>query len=507
MFLTAQYHYAIIDTVSIRLRLYHFGKLVSITGHNRKVSVMIMLIMLPMMIFPFSLAEADDVCNIGSRLELFVDDYLIDKMDGVSLKLHNPIPREVAIVFDSPHDGNTSAYVTVFQDDDIYRMYYRGSAYDFANKKDLHELTCYAESKDGINWYKPELDLYEFDGSTKNNIIWRGIGIHNFTPFKDTNPNVDSDAKYKALGGLGSEGLIAFKSSDGIHWVKIQDKPVITKGAFDSQNLAFWNPVTECYMDFHRDFKDGIRQIMTCTSKDFINWTEPQWIDFGDAPLEHLYTNAVTPYYRAPHILMGFPKRFAESRKKLSQELWTGVSDGVYMTSRDGLHWHRWLEAFIRPGLQMERWGQRNNMTAYGILVTESGISNAPKELSIYSSEAYCMGNNRLRRYTLRIDGFVSVNASYKGGELLTKPFIFDGKELVINYSTSAVGSVRVEITDKDGNAISGFNLNDCPEIYGDEIEKIVQWKTSSDVSLLAGQVVRLRFILKDADLYSIRFR
>jgi len=464
-----------------------------------------------MMIFMFPMlsvgAVPDDVQNIGSYLELFVDDWLIDKMDGVALKLHNPTPREVAITFNSPFDGNTSAYVTVFQDDNLYRMYYRGSKYDFKNDKDLHELTCYAESDDGIHWRKPELNLYEFDGSTKNNIIWRGIGIHNFTPFKDTNPNAGPDAKYKALGGLGSEGLIAFKSPDGIHWKTIQNKPVITKGAFDSQNLAFWNSLTNCYMDFHRDFKDGVRQIMTCTSKDFINWTEPQWIDFGDAPLEHLYTNAVTPYYRAPQILMGFPKRFAESRKKLDDQKWTGVSDGVFMTSRDGMHWHRWLEAFIRPGLQKERWGQRNNMTAWGILVTRSDIIGTPDELSIYSSEAYCDEDNRLRRYTLRIDGFVSVNAPYKGGEFLTKPLTFDGKNLVINYSTSAIGSIRVEIQDKDGKPIPGFTLDDCPEIYGDEIEKVINWKSSSDLGSLTGNVVKLRFILKDADLYSMRFR
>lgn len=466
-----------------------------------------MMFMFPMLSFGAVTDNSNETQNIGSRLELFVDDWLIDKMDGVTLKLHNPTPREVAITFDAPCEGNTSAYVTVFQDENLYRMYFRGSKYDFANDKDLHELTCYAESDDGIHWRKPELNLYEFDGSTRNNIIWRGIGIHNFTPFKDTNPNIKPDAKYKALGGLGSEGLMAFKSPDGIHWTQIQEKPVITKGAFDSQNLAFWNPLTDCYMDFHRDFKDNVRQIMTCTSKDFINWTEPQWIDFGDAPLENLYTNAVTPYYRAPHILMGFPKRFAESRKKIDEDKWTGVSDGVFMTSRDGMHWHRWLEAFIRPGLQRDRWGQRNNMTAWGIVVTKSDIPDTPDELSIYSSEAYCSDQNRMRRYTLRIDGFVSANVQYVGGELVTKPLTFDGKELVINYSTSAVGSIRVEIQDKDGKPISGFAMDDCPEIYGDEIEKVVKWKAGSDLSSLKGKAIRLRFALKDADLYSIRFR
>jgi len=105
------------------------------------------------------------------------------------------------------------------------------------------------------------------------------------------------------------------------------------------------------------------------------------------------------------------------------------------------------------------------------------------------------------------MDGFVSVHADYSGGEFTTKPLIFEGKELVMNYSTSAVGSVRVEIQDQEGTLIPGFTLADCPEIYGDAIEEVVQWKGGSDVSALAGQVVRLRFVMKDADLYALRFR
>ena len=88
----------------------------------------------------------------------------------------------------------------------------------------------------------------------------------------------------------------------------------------------------------------------------------------------------------------------------------------------------------------------------------------------------------------------------------MTKPLVFAGEQLNINFSTSAAGSVRVEIQDAGGSAVEGFGLEDCEEIFGDEIEKGVKWKEGSDMGKLAGQPVRLRFALKDADLFAFRF-
>jgi len=363
---------------------------------------------------------------LGSRRELFVDDFLIDRLEGAKLDLKKPIPREVAIVHDAPWEGNTSAYHTVFRDGNIVRMYYRGSHFDKESKEDPHpQWVCYAESYDGITWTKPHLNLFEYDGSKKNNIVWTGTGSHNFAPFKDPNAEAGEDALYKALGS-GDGGLYAFQSKDGIHWSLLQETPVITEGAFDSQNLAFWDELRGRYVDFHRGFRDGVRDIMTCTSEDFLHWTDPEWLDITGAPREHLYTNQIQPYFRAPHIFMGFPKRFVPSRQVV-EDVQPGVSDGVFMTSRDGLHFHRWGEAFIRPGLQKERWVNRNNMTACGILVTPSHIPGTPDELSLYSSEGYYKGPGaRMKRFTLRMDGFVSVNAPMAGGELVTQPVVFD---------------------------------------------------------------------------------
>jgi len=451
-----------------------------------------------------SAARGTEPLPIGSRLEPFVDDYLIETMKGAELRLHSPTPKEIAITFDKPWEGNVSAYVTVFEDTDRFRMYYRGMDYDPKTGKSGPEQVCYAESRDGIRWTRPDLNLFEFGGSKQNNIVWQGIACHNFTPFKDANPDGTPDARYKALGSVEG-GLVAFKSSDGVHWSLIRKEPVITQGAFDSQNLAFWDAVRGRYVDFHRGFRNEVRDIMTCTSQDFIHWTDPQWLDYGPATPEHLYTNAITAYPRAPHIFMGFPKRFSPTRRK-SDHRHPGVSDGVFMVSRDGVHFRRWQEAFIRPGLQASRWENRNNMTAWGILVTKSDIPGTPDELSIYSSEGYYVGPCSLRRFTIRMDGFVSVNAGYGGAEVVTKPLIFEGKHLVMNYSTSAAGSIRVEIQDATGRPVEGYALADSPEIYGDSIAEAVSWKGGNDVSNLAGKAIRLRFVMKDADLYAIQF-
>ncbi len=111
------------------------------------------------------------------------------------------------------------------------------------------------------------------------------------------------------------------------------------------------------------------------------------------------------------------------------------------------------------------------------------------------------------QRYTLRTDGFVSVHAGYAGGEMVTRVLRFSGRRLVLNYSTSAAGSVRVEVQSPDGQAVPRHSLADSRPLAGDEIEGIVHWGHGADLGDLAGQPVRLRFVLHDADLYSMRFR
>jgi hypothetical protein len=96
------------------------------------------------------------------------------------------------------------------------------------------------------------------------------------------------------------------------------------------------------------------------------------------------------------------------------------------------------------------------------------------------------------------------VNAPRAGGEVLTRTLVLQGNKLQVNFATSAVGTVKVEVTDPQGNPIKGFTADDCVEIYGDEVEQDVRWN-SADIRLLRGKPVRLRFLLSDADLYAFR--
>ena len=197
-----------------------------------------------------------------------------------------------------------------------------------------------------------------------------------------------------------------------------------------------------------------------------------------------------------------FPKRFFPERKFHEDWQADGLSESVFMSSRDGIRWdRRFMEAFIPMGTDQDNWTDRNMYKGVGVVPT------GPAEMSVYYIEHYRRPSVHLRRGTLRIDGFASVNAPYAGGELVTKPLTFEGRELMINYSTSAAGSLRVEIQDAEGRPIEGYALDDCPETYGDEIERVVRWGDTTDVSSLAGRPVRLRFAMKDADLYSLQFR
>ena len=428
---------------------------------------------------------AEDIAtrDIGGRRELFVDRWLIDRLDGLSLKLQEP---QLTPPMTEP--ANPLEYGTVIKDGDVFRLYTRDGR-NAQHDGDEPEVTRYCESRDGIHWTRPNLGLHEIDGSKANNVILHEPPFcHNFSPFLDTRPGVRADTRFKALAGTVKSALVAFVSADGIRWRKLRPEPVITytkEYAFDSQNVSFWSESEQRYVCYFRHFLDRkLRSVCRTTSIDFLEWSEPVPMK-PNFPGEHLYTTLTHPYFRAPQIYVALPTRFHPERGE--------STDILFMTARGDRPFDRtFREAFIRPGLDPARWGNRSNYAALNVVPTN------PTEMSIYTTP--------FRRFTLRTDGFASVHAGADPGEMTTRALRFAGRELRLNFATSAGGSLRVEVQNLEGHAIPGFSLADCPPLVGDAIEHTVRWTRGTDVSALADRPVRLRFVLQEADLFALQF-
>jgi hypothetical protein len=512
---------------------------------------------------------------VGSRRELFVEPTLIERLAGrAELRLHSPTPREVVLDHDAPWEGSGCVYHSLFLEGGKYRLYYAAGHLEVTERgvdAGSHGLfCCYAESTDGLRWVKPELGLHEYQGSRANNIVLVSelVGGRRTQPgepavFRDDNPAAPAAARYKALipvqwaEGDARRALVAYQSPDGLRWTPLSPEPVITEGAFDSQNLAFWDAEAGCYRaywryftgDGHSDAKrwdpQGDRAIRTAVSTDFLTWRDQHDLEYLDSPSEQLYTSQVKPYFRAPHLKLGFPARYVERghadppghearapvtaerlqrwspalrklpepqhrewRAKSSERYGRALSESLLMASRDGVRFQRWNEAFLRPGPERPgTWNYGQQFLAWGLVPTADSLPGGPGELSFYAVESYWTERSSLlRRYTLRLDGFVSLRAPRAGGELLTRPCTVAGDRLWLNFSTSAAGDVRVELQELDGTPLPGYSLAECDELFGDTVDRDVTWRGSAQLPAL-DRPIRLRFALRDADLFAWQFR
>lgn len=473
-------------------------------------------------------AEAETVV-LKNRRELFVDDFLVTDLAHVEYRLGTPRPAGTALKLDQPWEGRWGAYVSVVSDGTKFLMYYRGGF----GAKENQDLTCCAESVDGVTWTRPSLGLFSVNGSKDNNVVL-GPGeptwaTHNLSVFYDARAQAPASERFKAVGGgagntprlkfSGLErGLYRFVSSDGRTWRRLPGPPLFTDYALDSQNVLTWLPEEQCFAIYLRTWTgdrkgatfayNSVRTIARSISKDFVTWSEPERMTFDQGGIEDLYTNTTQPYFRAPHILVAMPFRFVRDRQALDEAtlkgfeieptMWRGVSDAVLMTSRGGTRYQRkFLESFVRPGLDASSWAARSNMPAYGVIPT------SPTEMSFFIVRGYSSNQARIERMALRLDGFASLHAGHQEGYATTRPVVIDGHRLSLNLSTSASGSARVAILDETGHEIPGFGARDAQEIVGDGIDLAAGWRGDARLGQLKGRLVRLRFLLRDADLYS----
>ena len=451
--------------------------------------------------------------DMGKRRELFVDDYLIDELRGARLQLARPERREAAMTFDAPWEDDAAFPFAIIQEGGVVRLHYRAAVLD-RKDEDNTVVTALAESADGgVSFARPELGLIEFQGSRKNNLTASGRGKEQkaVTPLRDANPACPPEQRYKGFAAEWKK-LFVLGSPDGLRWRMLREGPVDMPGEFDTVNTGFWDAVAGCYRCFTRSWKwkvrpcekaPNVRCIQMSTSPDFIHWTPPVQAEYVDGDeFTQLYTNAVVPCPGAEHVFLGFPNRFVEERQKAPAHAYPGVNDALFMASRDGVHWTRYLDAWVRPGPDPLNWTERNNYPVWGIVQT------SPTEWSMYVTEHYRHPGtpSRMRRLSIRPWGFVSMHGDYAGGEMTTKPFVFAGAALHLNYATSAAGEVRVEVQDEQGCPAPGLSFEDMDGLFGDDLDAVVNWRGGGDLSRLAGRPVRLRFRLKDADVFSLRF-
>ena len=360
--------------------------------------------------------------------------------------------------------------------------------------------------------------------------------------FRDDNPACPPEKRYKAVSqnvkkneaGEKNYTLLCFFSPDGIHFTK--GYPLTNKGHFDSLNVVFWDAELGRYRGYIRDLyplsdtgsasaygpdektDDGMRKICYMESEDFDHWSDPVPLDFGDREDYPLYTNNVMRYYRAPHMFIGFPTRYMERRawngsfeelggkeKRLqrmeqSPRYGLAITDCIFMCSRDGQRFHRYDEAYLRP--QMENgynWVYGDCYPARGLFETPAADKDAPNEISFFCPPRKWTGvYTELQRFTVRLDGFVSLHAGYAEKEIVTKPFSYSGENLYINFATSARGYMTFTL------CCEGKEYHSC-ETFGNTTDRRVAFEDGV-VAALAGREVVLRVHMRDADLYAIRF-
>lgn len=469
------------------------------------------------------------------------DEKNIAKNTGVTVIQHKPQKKDIALYCQDAWEGVHNGYAGITKVGDKYRFYYRVGGQDGkifkVNREDIPQqaAVCLAESDDGITFKKVMQNRYEYNGSKENNIVFMREGnLDTFTVFYDPNPECKAEEKFKAFAREAcTEFMDLYISEDGLDFKYVEK--VGLKGTFDTYNVVMWDEAKKEYRLYFRGFhhpgggdafaedKDvinDIRDIRLATSKDFRNWDYKGLIQFEEGqPDIPMYTNQIVRYYREPNTLIGFPTRYIDRvadqenynymaipdiRKDIIEREnreGTALTDCVIMTSTDGFTFNRRENAFITPGVENGRnWWYGNCYPCYGLVETE-GADGEPHEISFYMGENYRYSKVDFRRYTVRLDGFFSWYAENKGGEIITKPFVLKNENMFINFSTSAFGSVIIEVLDENGNELEGFKSYTA---FGDSTNRPIFFE--KELRELVGKNISLKITMKDAYLYSYTF-
>jgi hypothetical protein len=494
---------------------------------------------------------ASEPLDIGSRRQLLFDDRFVTQAKGIEFRVHPPRKTGDQIVTSEP-GWPLGGYHSVLRYAGRYHLWYMAG-------KCVH----YACSGDGIHWEKPALGLLTPEatagtGGGANVVMGRGVGdvkdtVHGLMVFID--PIAPEAERFRLVANPEEydSNVQVFSSPDGMHW-KLTHRDVLyfrnrEKPQLDSPNVIFWDERIQKYTAYFRVKLRTQRPAVRCVARA----ESPQLGGFPAAedcpvvmradkqhpghysPLRKVhisvldtYTNGTVKYPWAEDAYFMFPTEYyhydshhQEFEKGFPVN--AGALDTRFAASRDGIEWNRFdHRAFIPLGMKGE-FDSRRVYAAYGLVPALNG-----RDLYLYylgTSETHGWqrddrnnklltaaglaptGPSVLSRVVLRRDGFVSVRAAYAGGEFTTPVLRFTGEQLVLNVDTSASGELRAELQNGEGVPVPGFTLSECAIVHTtNEISRVVRWKGKSEVSSLAGTPVRIRFVMRDVDLYAFQF-
>lgn len=504
------------------------------------------------------------VLDIGDRRQVFLDGLFFAASNNVRLVVHPPRKTgERNLVPNRPWErGGLGPYSCVLKDGELYKMWYHAMDTELWHTGPTNGAICYATSTDGVTWTKPNLGLVAYQGDRNNNIVvghgaaGLRIGQDGMMVFID--PNAPPEERYRMVNRFSktdegkSEGVNLLSSGDGIHWRLTHENVVTyrpeTKGHhLDSQNVLFWDEGRKRYIAYvRRNLRGGEAQgqgraIARAESDrlgDFpvvqempvVFAPEPPDPWHGEVPVVDYYNSAALRYPWADNAYFMFPQAYYHYTRALREfagelPVNAGPMETVFAASRDGVRWERYERA---PWLPLGMKGEFDCHSArliYGLVPDRAG-----REMFMYYRASDWLhgwdrteqnrkiliaaglgGTNNITvfsRLVLRRDGFVSVRADWRGGEFTTPPLRFAGRRLLLNINTSATGVARVAVLDAEGKPIPGFALEDCDIIHtANEINRVVTWQGRSDLGALAGRPVRLRFVMRNTDLFAFQFQ
>lgn len=473
------------------------------------------------------------VIDIGSRKQLFVDALMIAESSGVRQVMHTPHHTGERLIWaDTPWErANRGLFWnqnTVRKEGDKIRLWYQLiTLKDDPKLKGPHAATqsmAYAESTDGLRFIKPKLGLCEMFGTREHNILIpasRGGTVW-------IDPKAPPTHRYRSQTKGAKGHLHFFHSADGLRWHETHS---VNIGHCDTQNIAFWDQRVGRYALYSRVWvrfpgKEGnYRYHRRLESDDLVHWDDQGPVIRADKvdlakydaatkqPPVDYYGACVFRYPDEHGVYLALAEAFWHWYERPDKKrLGPNRMDARLFVSRDGKRFERvgGRRAFLRNGPE-------GSFTSRMVWACPSPIPMGD-ELWIYY-----MGSNMdhagyvdqaakgeirtgLSRAILRLDGFVSARAEYSGGKLTTPVVRFQGDALRLNIDTSAGGAAWVELLDQAGKPIPEFSRADALPICGNSVRLPVRWKGDADLGKLAGKPVRLRFHLRDCDLYAFQF-